>query len=282
MIDDQPNAIKKLKMLAFHTRKNIIETIITNGEGHVGGALSSTDIIAALFGHVMNEPGTPSETRDRFLLSAGHKCLAVYGVMAELGIIDKKLLKTYNQLNTPLSGHTDMKKLRQIDFSTGSLGHGLSIGNGMALASVLKGTNFKVYVLMGDGEQGEGSIWEAATYASHRKLDNLIGIIDRNQLQINGKTQDVLNTRALEDRYSSFGWSVRTIDGHDMKEIVHTLSSVPFEIGKPSMIIADTIKGKGLSFAENNVGFHHWHADDAQIKQAIIDLEKIWEDINND
>ena len=271
--------INDLQKLAFHTRKNIIETIITNGEGHVGGALSSTDIIAALYGAIMNEPGTKSKSRDRFLLSAGHKCLAVYGVMAELVIFDKHLLKTYNQLNTPLSGHTDMKKLEQIDYSTGSLGHGLTIGNGMALAAKLSGSTFKVFVLMGDGEQGEGSIWEAATFAAHRRLDNLVGIIDKNRLQINGKTQDVLNTGDLEERYRSFGWSVKTMDGHNMEEIVQCLSSVPFEKNKPSMIIANTIKGKGLSFAENNPAFHHWHADEDQARQAYSDLQNAWERI---
>jgi transketolase len=276
------NTVKMLKELAFYTRKNIIETIITNGEGHVGGALSSTDIIAALFGYVMKEPGTQSENRDRFLLSAGHKCLAVYGVMAKLGLIDEKLLKTYNQLNTSLSGHTDMKKLKQIDFSTGSLGHGLTIGNGMALASIMNESRFNVYVLMGDGEQGEGSIWEAATFASHRKLSNLIGIIDRNSLQINGKTMEVLDTSVLEERYRCFGWSVKTIDGHNMEEILDCLTSVPFEPDKPSMIIADTVKGKGLSFAENNVSYHHWHADEQQTKQAYADLKRIWEEINHE
>ncbi|WP_094546130.1 transketolase [Petroclostridium xylanilyticum] len=265
-----------LEKKAFKIRHHIINTIIKNGEGHVASALSCADILSVLYMKIMNiNPKNPEwDERDKFILSAGHKCLALYGALVERGFVEEEVLNTYNKLGSPIPGHPDMKKLKGVEFSTGSLGHGLSIGCGMALAAKLDKKNYKVYVLMGDGEQGEGSVWEAAAYASHNKLDNLVAIIDRNGLQINGTTKEILNTAPLEEKYSAFGWSVKVIDGHSIQEIYDTLVSVPFDQGKPNMIIANTIKGKGLSFAENNRLYHHWHPDKEEVEKAIAELNE--------
>lgn len=264
-----------LERHAYNMRRMICETIINNGEGHGGPALSCTDILAVLYMNVMNidmdDPTGPD--CDKFLLSAGHKCLALYAALAEKGIIDKKVLSTYNQLGTPVPGHPDMTKLRGVQFSTGSLGHGLPIGCGLAKAAKMQGKDYMTYVLMGDGEHGEGSVWEAAAYAVHNKLDNLVAIIDENGLQINGTTAEVLRPAPFEDRYGGFGWAVRSIDGHNLKEIYDALNAAPFEKGKPSLIVAKTHKGRGISFMENNINYHHWHPGEEEAKKALAELD---------
>jgi transketolase len=261
---------------AYNIRKHIINTIINNGEGHGGPSLSCADILSVLYLGIMNiDVDNPDALdNDRFLLSAGHKCLALYGALVEKGLIDESVLATYNQLGSKVPGHPDATKLRGVDFSTGSLGHGLSLGCGYAVAAKMKGLDYKTYVLMGDGEQGEGSNWEAAGFAVHNGLDNLIGIIDENGLQINGRTCEVCRPTPLEERYRAFGWSVRVVDGHDVYALYETLAQVPFEPGKPSMVIAKTIKGKGLSFAEDNVAYHHWHPGKEEAEKAIWELQE--------
>jgi transketolase len=276
-----PSELDRLERKAFKIRSNIINTIINNGEGHVASSLSCADILSVLYFAVMNvDHNNPDDLdADKFILSAGHKCLALYGTLVAKGFVGKEVLDTYNKLGSPVPGHPDMKKLKGVDFSSGSLGHGLAIGAGLALSAKLEKKNFKVYVLMGDGEQGEGSVWEAAACASHKNLDNLVAIVDRNRLQINGTTKQILDTSLLEERYSAFGWSVKTIDGHSIPQIYDTFMSVPFESGKPSMIIADTIKGKGMSFAENNLQYHHWHPDKTEAEKAMkemADYERRW------
>lgn len=266
---------------AHNIRKHIVNTIVNNGEGHGGPALSCADILSVLYLGIMNiDKNDPSNiNNDKFLLSAGHKCLALYAALVEKEIINVELLDTYNKLGSPVPGHPDATKLPGVEFSTGSLGHGLPLGCGFAIAAKMKDMNYKTYVLMGDGEQGEGSIWEAAAFAAHNKLDNLIAIIDENGLQINGTTRNVCRPSDFEDRYSAFGWSVRTVNGHDVKELYDVLNSVPFEKGKPSMIIAKTKKGCGISFMENNIQYHHWHPDDAEAKIALSEIsesEKRW------
>jgi len=274
--------VNYLEQKAFNIRSHIIKTIIDNGEGHAGPSLSCTDIISVLYMKVMNidsdNPRWPE--RDRFLLSGGHKCLALYGALVEKGYIEVNILNTYNKLGTLVPGHPDMKKIRGIDFSTGSLGHGLPLGCGMALGAKLKEANYKIFVLMGDGEQGEGSIWEAASFASHKKLDNLVAIVDRNGLQINGTTKEVANTSPLEERYRAFGWAVKVIDGHSIKEIYEAFESAPFELGKPTVVIANTVKSKGMSFAEGNYKYHHWHPDKKEAEKALMELieyKKRWD-----
>ncbi len=271
-----------LEQLAFNIRRDIVSTIATNGEGHAGGALSATDIIAVLYGAIMNyDPHDPLH-RDKLILSAGHKCLVLYSAMAELGVIDKAELKTYNQLGTRFPGHPDATKLSCFDFSTGSLGHGLPLGCGYAMAAKLQGDRFRTYVVMGDGEQGEGSLWEAAAFAAHKKLDNLVAILDENSLQINGRTCDICKATDFEDRYASFGWSVRSVDGNDVGALYDALAATPFEKEKPSIIVAKTTKGKGVSFLENQAKYHHWNpskdeADRALAELAAVAAERGWQ-----
>jgi len=279
-----PEKIDYIEHKAYNIRKHIVEACINYGDGHAGPSLSCSDILAVLFMDIMNlNINNPKdENRDYFILSAGHKCLALYGALVERGFEEATIMQTYNQLNTFIPGHPDKNKVRGIDFSTGSLGHGLSLACGLAKGLKLKGQPNKVYVLMGDGEQGEGSVWEAAGYAAHNYLDNIVVIIDKNGLQINGKTKEVLKTDSLQERYEAFGWEVKIIHGHYIEGIHDALLSTPFKEKKPSLIIANTIKGKGLSFAENNVNYHHWDPKPEEVIQARKDLEiigKRWENV---
>ncbi len=270
-----------LERKALAARKNVLRLITAGGAGHVGGALSIIDTITALYFKVMRvDPQNPQDpNRDRFILSAGHKCLAIYSVLAEAGFFQKDLLDTYGQINSKLPGHPDMHKIPGVESNTGALGHGLSIGVGMALGLAMdkRADGPKVYVAMGDGELAEGSNWEAAAAASHHKLDNLMVFADRNGLQISGDTVDVMSYEPLEDRWAAFGWSVRTIDGHDMHTIVETITSMPFEKGKPSCVILNTIKAKGLSFAEGKASYHYWKATPEELEMARKDLAAIEE-----
>ena len=268
------NQISNLKQIALNLRRNIIKMIQSGQGGHLGGSFSCIEIITALYFSVLRcNPQDPQwKDRDRFILSAGHKCLALYSVLAEKGYFDKKLLNTYDSLDSPLPGHPDRHKLPGVEANTGSLGHGLAIGGGMALAGKIDQKDYKVYVLMGDGEIAEGSVWEAAEIANHYKLDNLIAIIDRNKLQIQGNTKDVLNTEPLLAKWNSFGWETFEIDGHDFVEIFRAIKNIPIKRDHPICIIANTIKGKGLSFAENNYKYHYWKPTDEEMKKAFIEL----------
>lgn len=265
-----------LEHKAFKIRKHIVETVVTNGEGHAASSLSCSDIMSAIFFKYINvDINKPCDVAsDKFIMSAGHKCLAVYGALVEKGFEPESTLKTYNNLHTVVPGHPDMKKFRGIDFSSGSLGHGLSLGAGFALAAKMQGAGYKTYVIMGDGEQGEGSIWEAASFASHKNLDNLIAFVDRNGLQINGTTEFIHDTNSLEERYAAFGWNVITIDGHNIDQICAAIDSANATKGKPTVIIANTIKGKGMSFMENRVEYHHWHPGDDEAQKALKELEE--------
>lgn len=266
----------KVERNAFNIRKNICNTIIKHGEGHGGSALSCADILAVLYSSVMDfDPKDPcSPEHDKFLLSAGHKCLALYGTLVEMGVVDASVLDTYNQLGTIVPGHPDMTKLTGVEFSSGSLGHGLPIGCGLALSDKMKNNGKHTFVLMGDGEHGEGSIWEAVGFAVQHKLDNLVAIIDENGLQINGTTKQILYPADFEKRYGGFGWSVKTVNGHNLQDLYSVLSSVPFETGKPSLVIAKTIKGKGISFMENNINYHHWDPNEDECKRALSELQE--------
>ncbi|MBA7575941.1 Apulose-4-phosphate transketolase subunit A [subsurface metagenome] len=262
--------IKELIEKSYNSRINILK-MMKNGEGHIGGAYSGLDIITVVYNKILNhDPKNPKwKDRDRFILSAGHKCLALYATLADQKYFDEDVLWTYNTLNTKVQMHPDEKILPGVEFPTGSLGHGLPVANGIALSTKLDHKNFRVFVMLGDGECAEGSVWEAAMSAAHHKLDNLIMIIDRNGLQVNGRTKDIMDTSPFEEKFASFGWEVRTINGHDFSQIHQTLSDVPFSIGKPSCIIADTIKCKGLSFGEDKFNFHHWHCEPDDIDNAI-------------
>jgi transketolase len=274
--------IRALEKIAVQNRKNVLRLMRAGRMGHIGGALSCVDILTALYFKVMRiDPQKPDwPQRDRFVLSAGHKCLALYATLAEKEFFSHTILDTYGALGSKLGGHPDMHKVPGVETNTGALGHGLSIAGGMAMGLKMDDLDAKVYVIMGDGELAEGSNWEAAAAASHHKLDNLLVFVDRNHLQISGPTVDVMNYEPLDKRWQAFGWSVREIDGHDLKQIVAHAADIPFEKGKPSVIIADTVKSKGLSFAENKAGYHYWKATDADLEIAERELDEIEEEIS--
>jgi transketolase len=271
-----------LEKMAVRNRKNVLRLMRAGRMGHIGGALSAIDIITTLYFKIMQvDPQNPDwPQRDRFVLSAGHKCLALYATLAEKGFFSHTVLDTYGALGSKLGGHPDMYKVPGVETNTGALGHGLSIAGGMAMGLKMDGLDAKVYVIMGDGELAEGSNWEAAAAASHHKLDNLLVFVDRNHLQISGPTVDVMNYEPLDKRWRAFGWRVREIDGHNLEQIVANATDIPFEKGKPSVIIADTVKSKGVSFAENKVDFHYWKATDEDLEIAERELDAIEERIS--
>jgi transketolase len=266
--------IEELINISYGSRVAILE-MMRNGEGHIGGAYSGLDIITVLYNKVLNHrPQDPGwKDRDRFILSAGHKCLALYATLAQQDYFPRDLLRTYNTFDTKVQMHPDEKALPGIEFPTGSLGHGFPVANGIALAGRLDRKDYRVFVMLGDGECDEGTIWESAMSAAHHGLDNLTVIVDKNGLQVNGRTEDVMNTTPLEDKFSSFGWEVRTINGHDIGKIHETLLAVPFRAGKPSAIVADTVKCKGLTLGEDKFEFHHWHCAEDGIDGAIDNVK---------
>jgi transketolase len=267
--------IKILINKAYNSRIKVLK-MMRNGSVHLGGALSCLDILTVLYNKILkHEPENPNwEKRDRFILSAGHKGVSLYVTLQEQGYFDEDILWTYYRIKSKVPEHPDDKSLPGIEFPTGSLGHGLSAGIGMALAAKLDKKDYKVFVLLGDGECDEGTVWEAAMASSHHRLDNLIAIIDRNGLQVNGKTEDIMNTSIIENKFKEFGWITKTIDGHNYNEIYGSLIKVPFKIGAPSCIVANTIKSKGVTFAENDFATHHCHWNGEQIDRAIDILEK--------
>lgn len=267
--------IKDLELSAAKSRRNVLRMVEASHHGHLGGAMSCLDIVTALYFYKMKiRPDDPKwADRDRFLLSAGHKCMVQYAVLAERGYFDKAVLDTYGALKTKIPGHPDMYKLSGVEANTGALGHGLSIATGMALALRADGKDAKVYVVMGDGELAEGSNWEAAAAAAHYGLDNLVVFVDFNGLQISGKVQDIMDFTPISDHFAAFGWAVRDIDGNNMEEVVRTLDALPLEKGKPSLIVAHTVKSKGISFAENKAAYHYWTPKGDEMAQAIHEVE---------
>ena len=264
----------RLRDAALQMRQNIVRMVRAGGGGHAGGALSCTDIVASLYFSVLRvDPANPLwPERDRLILSAGHKCMALYAALAQRGFFDEKLLETYGSLNSRLPGHPVMSKIPGVEANTGALGHGLSIAGGIAMGLKLRGLTAKVYVIMGDGELAEGSNWEAAAAASHHTLDNLVVFVDRNGLQISGETRGVMNYEPIAQRWTAFGWSARQIDGHDFSQIIEAARQTPFETGKPSVVIATTIKSKGLSFAEGRMEYHYWKPKADELSRAERDL----------
>lgn len=267
--------IKELELTAAKCRRNVLRMVEASHHGHLGGAMSCLDIVTALYFYQMKiRPEDPKwADRDRFLLSAGHKCMVQYAVLAERGYFDKSVLDTYGALKTKIPGHPDMHKLPGVEANTGALGHGLSIASGMALALRAEGKDSKVYVVMGDGELAEGSNWEAAAVAAHYGLDNLVVFVDFNGLQISGKVQDIMDFTPIAEHFAAFGWAVRDIDGNNMEDVVTTLDSLPLEKGKPNLIVAHTIKSKGISFAENKAAYHYWTPKADELAQAINEVE---------
>ncbi|WP_026560681.1 MULTISPECIES: transketolase [Bacillaceae] len=264
-----------LKRKAIEIRKSLLTMIYEARTGHTGGSLSNTDILTVLYYKIMNiDPNNPNwEERDRYVQSKGHSVESLWAILADKGFFPKEELKTFSKFNSRLIGHPN-NKVPGIEMNTGSLGHGLPISVGMALAAKMDGKSYRVYTLMGDGEQAEGSVWEGAMAASQYKLDNLTAIIDRNRLQITNTTEDVMGLEPLGDKWRSFGWEVVEVEGNDVKELVNVFSHTPKTPGKPTLILANTVKGKGISFAENQVGWHHRVPTEEEYNLAMEELSK--------
>ncbi|BCZ44206.1 transketolase [Clostridium gelidum] len=268
--------ICELKKTAKNVRINIIEAVSAAKSGHPGGSLSVADILTVLYFDKMNiNPQNPKwEDRDRLVLSKGHVAPALYVILAERGYFPKENLITLRKLGSILQGHPDMKSTPGVDMSTGSLGQGLSAANGMALAAKLDNKDHNIYVILGDGEVQEGQIWEAAMTAAHYKLDNVIAVLDFNGLQIDGSNEEVMNINPIDEKFSAFGWNVIKIDGHDLEAISNAVDEAKKVQGKPTVIIAKTVKGKGISFMENQASWHGTAPNEEQTKAAIEELER--------
>lgn len=269
-------SVLELKRMANTIRQDIIKMLVPAKSGHPGGSLSAADILATLYFQEMKiKPENPYwEDRDRFVLCKGHAAPVLYAALAEKGYFPKEELLGLRQTGHMLQGHPDMKKVPGVDMSTGSLGQGLSIANGMALTGKLDNKDYRVYALLGDGEIDEGQVWEAAMAAAHYKLDNLTAILDFNGLQIDGPTDEVMSSAPLPEKWRAFGWHVMEVDGHDIEALTKAFAEAKDTKGKPSMIIAHTIKGKGVSFMENQAGWHGSTPNAEQAEQALKELQE--------
>lgn len=266
---------KELQQKSIHYRKNILKYILGANAGHTGGSLSCTDILNVLYNHVLNvsPENFSSPDRDRYVQSKGHCVEALFVVLADKGFFPESDLETLCKYKSHYIGHPT-KKVKGVEQNTGALGHGLPICTGMAIAAKMDKKDYKVFTLMGDGELPEGSNWEAALSASHYKLDNLCAIVDKNSLQITAPTAYVMNTDPLDEKWKAFGWAVKEINGNDIDELKAAFAALPFEKGKPSVIIAHTTKGKGVSFMENELKWHHGVPSKEQYEQAQQELDK--------
>ena len=255
-------------------RVNSVKAVFSAASGHPGGSLSIADILAYLYFEEMNiDPADPKKAdRDRFVLSKGHASPALYSVLAERGYFSKDLITTFRKSDSILQGHPDMKHIPGVDMSTGSLGQGFSAACGMALSAKISGDGWRTYAICGDGEIEEGQIWEAAMFAAHYKLDNLCLFVDFNGLQIDGAVTEVMNPCPIDEKFRAFGWNVVCINGNDLDEIEAAVNNAKSTKGKPTAIIATTVKGKGVSFMENNVSWHGSAPNEEQYKQAMADL----------
>lgn len=265
--------LARLEGAARQVRRDVWRALKAGGSGHAGGSSSAADVLAALYFHRMRiraaEPEWPD--RDRFVLSKGHANAALGAVLAQAGFIDDAVLDRFYHFESPFGMHPDIK-VDGVEMCTGALGHGLAIAMGMALGARIQGRDFHTFVMVGDGELHEGSNWEAAMAASHHRVDNLTLIVDSNRIAQSGPIGDLVNVEPLADKWRAFGWGVREIDGHDMGQVVDALDAVPFEAGKPSALIAHTVKGKGVSFAEDTYVWHSNNVDEAVYARALAEL----------
>lgn len=270
--------LEMLQEKAKDVRIDIIRQIHSAGSGHPGGSLSAADIITYLYFAEMNiDPQDPHKAgRDRFVLSKGHAAPALYAALAEKGYFSKETLLTLRQAGSILQGHPDRKKVPGVDMSTGSLGQGISAAVGMALANKIDENGARVYSVLGDGELQEGMVWEAAMAAAHYGLSNLTIFVDHNGLQIDGRNEDVITVAPIAEKFESFGWDVQKIDGHDFEQIAAAVENAKAVSDKPQAIIAETIKGKGVSFMENEAGWHGKAPNDEQAEQAVTELGGEW------
>jgi transketolase len=272
----KPSA-KLLKERAYEIRRRDLQMVYEAGMGHIGGDMSATDILATLyFGVLTVNPKNPNDPqRDRFIMSKGHCSGALYTTLAYSGFFPREELSTYTQPLSRLNGHPDRNKIPGVETNTGPLGHGLPVAVGAAIGAKLSGASWRTFVLTGDGELQEGSNWEAAMSAAHRGLDNLTVIIDRNRLQQGDTVANTNDLEPLADKWRSFGWTVHEIDGHDYTQLIETFNKVPLQKDKPSCIIAHTHKGKGISFMEDNVAWHHRVPNAQEYAQAMKELEGV-------
>jgi transketolase len=267
---------KELTLLAEKNRKRLVEVVYRAKAGHIGGDLSCLNVMTALYFDVMKNlnPQEPkAQDRDRFVLSKGHCVEALYVTLEAKGFLKPEVLDTLGKFGSILSGHPTIE-VPGIEVNSGALGHGLSIGVGMALAAKMDKNDWKTYVLMGDGEQGEGSIYEAAMAAGKYRLDNLVAIIDRNHLQISGNTEDVMPIDSIRERWSAFGWDVVSMNGDDMDSIVNTFHAIDYTNHKPHLLISETTKGRGVSFMEGIAKWHHGVLNEEQCIAAVAEIEK--------
>lgn len=266
--------LNNLKDTAQKIRRHIVKMLTESRSGHPGGSLSSADIVTALYFDVMNvRPEDPNwEDRDRLVLSKGHAAPVLYAALAEKGYFPAEELMKLRKTGAMLQGHPDMKGTPGVDMTTGSLGQGLAAANGMAMAGKLDNKSYRVYAILGDGELQEGQVWEAAMAASHFKLDNLTAFIDYNGLQIDGPVTEVMNPEPIGDKFKAFGWHVITIDGHNMEQILGAIEEAKDTKGKPTVIVAHTIKGKGVSFMENQASWHGSAPNKEQCDKALAEL----------
>ena len=266
--------IDRLEETARRIRCHVVRTVSEAKAGHPGGSLSAVDILTALYFHVMRtDPQRPDwEERDRFVLSKGHGAAGLYAVLAERGFFSTDLLKTFGRIDSRLQVHPDMHMVPGIEISTGALGQGISVALGIALAARLDGRTFHVYCLIGDGENQEGEVWEAAQTAAHYSVDNLTVVLDYNRVQLFGTLDEIMEIAPITDKWRSFGWHVIEIDGHDMQQIVDAVESAKQIKGKPCIVVAHTTKGKGVSYMEGEAAWHGKPPDEAQLARALADL----------
>ena len=274
---------KQLEKTACKVRMGVIEGVYNAKSGHPGGSLSISDVLTYLYFAKLNvDPKNPKwADRDRFVLSKGHCAPALYAVLAERGFFDKSELKKLRHIGAMLQGHPDMKGTPGVDMSTGSLGQGISAAAGMALGGKLSSASYKVYTILGDGEIEEGQVWEAAMFSAHNKLDNLVAIIDNNGLQIDGKITDVCSPMPITDKFAAFGWHVITMNAHDFDDIERAFDEAEKINGKPVAIVMTSVKGKGVSFMENQVGWHGTAPNAEQYSQAMDELNKTLESLED-
>ncbi len=271
-----PLSVKALELLAEKNRKRLVEVVYNAKAGHIGGDLSCLNVMTALYFHVMNNidaTNPKAADRDRFVLSKGHCVEALYVTLEAKGFLKPEVLDTLGKFGSILSGHPTIE-VPGIEVNSGALGHGLPIGVGMAIAAKMDKKSWRTYVMMGDGEQGEGSIYEAAMAGSKYALDNLVAIIDRNHLQISGNTEDVMPIDSIRERWSAFGWDVISVNGDSMADIVSAFDAIDYSNGKPHLVVSDTTKGRGVSFMEGIAKWHHGVLNEEQCKDAVKEIEE--------